>query len=119
MRRRPLSILVSCFLVAACSTTTAHRVPITGNPAAEAAVACVEACRTSAGRTTYVDCLDRCPGAIAVRGQRCNPHRGVEAACVETTEADGSRTFLGLALGVVVALVVISALGPLAYFARQ
>lgn len=114
-----MSILVSCFLLASCSTTTAHRVPITGNPAAEAAVACVEACRRSAGSTTYVDCLDGCPGAIAVRGQRCNPHRGVEAACVETTEPDAARTFLGLALGVVVALVVATALGPLTYFARQ
>lgn len=95
-----LSLCVS-LTAAACSTTTAHRVPLAGNPLEEDAAACVEECRLQRTRAAYAACLDDCPGATAIAGRRCAPEPVAAAVCVETSETDGRATALGVGMGAV------------------
>jgi hypothetical protein len=114
-----------------CTTGTAHRLPLAGNPLRAQASACEAACRRqlrSAGapcrdtiaceedrpaappdESSYARCLDSCPGATAIDGASCQvpPEEGV--ICVETSRANPGGIAGGtvaVASGVTVVLVI-------------
>jgi hypothetical protein len=118
-------IIVLLVLVAGCATSTAHRLPLAGNPLRFEATACELRCRTrlpaptrvpsdEAGplcdaanqvvdRGPYAACLDSCPGATAVDGAACAPPTpGV--VCEQTSRANPGAIAGGVVA--VVALVV-------------
>src|SRR4051794_20907225 len=124
---------------AGCVTSTAHMLPVAGNPLQAQAQACELACHRllvpppkpadcerSAGlrtnciqaypdRSGYARCLDTCPGARAIDGSSCPDPPLPGVACEETHRANAGG-IIGGAVGVgaiTLLLVVVVAIASL------
>src|SRR5579862_962012 len=131
---RPAMLVMAMAAVATggCVTSTAHRLPLVNNPARAEALACEARCRAllvappmactredtelegrcvkdeSVDRDPYAKCLDGCPGATAIDGDRCPepPQPGV--VCEGTVKANPGG-IVGGAVGVVAVVAVMVA----------
>jgi hypothetical protein len=105
--RAIVTITTAALFFGACTTTTAHRLVLTGNLSREAA-ACEASCRSAATEggnamnpDKYAACLDGCPGTTSTSTTHCPPP-DPSAICVETTKRNA-----GVAVGVVLVVVLV------------
>ena len=135
--------LVACLIVAlagsGCVTSTAHKLPLAGNPLREYAVACEAACNhllppappppapchdiftcdedrgPRVDARAYAQCIDACPGVRVIDDDAC-PNPPIDGlVCVSTEKANPGGIAGGVVAGVS-ALLVAGAM--IAYAAR-
>ena len=134
MQKKMIAFAMLALASGACSTTTAHRLPLSSNPLRAEAEACERRCRSLlvpvsacwpgttlespcdstaryVDREPYAVCLDSCPGASAVDGTSCPASAGAGVLCEETSKANPGGVAGGVvaAVGIVLGLLVASA----------
>ncbi|HUQ05656.1 MAG TPA: hypothetical protein VM261_24300 [Kofleriaceae bacterium] len=116
MPRHAVLLALIAVLQLACgapkSTTIAYRLPLAGNPGADACYATCQGVRAASGDDAYLDCLAGCPGIEQTPDAVCDyafeQHRRPAAVCVTARATKtGGRPFRAMAIvaGVVLLLV--------------
>jgi hypothetical protein len=90
------------------STTIQYRLPLAGNPGADACYATCQGVRAQSGDDAFLDCLAACPGAVVTPDSQCDysfaDHNAPAAVCVtaRSTKTGGRPIRAGIIIGVVV-----------------
>ena len=133
MTSRLTALTLALSLATGGCVTTTHKLVLTGNPLRDQAIACEKECRwfrmPAARRCEqqtfgsesctqfqsedeYAQCLDTCPGALAIDGGSCPSPAQSGVICVETARAN--RAAIGGGVfgvgGTVAGVVIVSAI---------